>query len=245
MLLALEIGHTIAIVERDETESLFAAGAITFMYTKSNGIVLYFQVHNEVRTTMKSQERLRNVFAYVMGMPIVHRSGKDHAAIYLMANEVFNSVYMSIYTKLRFKKFIDPNQEGRSAPKPVLTIKKCTSVFNTFFIQNDKDGMVWLSIEDTETFRNSSTWQMSLMNPDFDVDENTGKATICDNVFCQFPNGITYEEYDCIKEGLFAFEKDVFFKGYIGEIPKTLNNFADFNNTNDFTIYYFRFYNIA
>jgi hypothetical protein len=51
---------------------------------------------------------------------------------------------------------------------------------------------------------------MSLMNPDYDVDEDTGKATICDNVFCLYPNGITYEEYDCINEGLFLFEKDVF-----------------------------------
>ena len=30
-----------------------------------------------------------------------------------------------------------------------------------------------------------------------------------------------------------------------GEIPKTLNNFAVFNNTNDFTIYRKKFYNIA
>ena len=89
-------------------------------------------------------------------------------------------------------------------------IKKCTSVFSTFFIQKDKDRMVWLSIEDTETFRNSGTWQLSLMDPDFDVDGNTGNATICDNVFCQFPNGITYEEYSCINEGLFPFEKEVF-----------------------------------
>ena len=84
------------------------------------------------------------------------------------------------------------------------------SVFNTFFIQKDKDGMVWLSIEDTQTIRNSSTWQMSLMDPDFNVDENTGKATISENIFCQFPNGFTYEEYNCINEGLFLFEKDVF-----------------------------------
>ena len=46
MRLALDFGHTLAIVEGDETKSLFAAGAITFMYTKDNGIVLYFQVHN-------------------------------------------------------------------------------------------------------------------------------------------------------------------------------------------------------
>ena len=46
MRLALEVENTIAIVEGNETKSLFAAGAITFMYTKNNGIVLYFQVHN-------------------------------------------------------------------------------------------------------------------------------------------------------------------------------------------------------
>ena len=62
-----------------------------------------------------------------------------------------------------------------------------------------------------ETLRNSSTWHMSLMNPDYNVNEETGKATICDNVFCQYPNEITYDKYDCINEGLSAFEKDVFF----------------------------------
>ena len=31
----------------------------------------------------------------------------------------------------------------------------------------------------------------------------------------------------------------------IGEIPKTLNNFAVFNHTNDFTIYRNQFYNIT
>ena len=31
----------------------------------------------------------------------------------------------------------------------------------------------------------------------------------------------------------------------IGEIPITLNNFAIFKNTNDFTIYWNAFYNIA
>jgi hypothetical protein len=40
MLLAIEIAHTILIVEIDETEFLVAVGAITFMYTKANGIVL-------------------------------------------------------------------------------------------------------------------------------------------------------------------------------------------------------------
>jgi hypothetical protein len=74
MLLALEIGHTIAIVEiLDETESMFAAGAITFMYTKSNGIVLYFQVHDELR-----RSGFGIYLLYLMGMRIVHRSGKDH-----------------------------------------------------------------------------------------------------------------------------------------------------------------------
>ena len=127
-----------------------------------------------------------------------------------MANEVLNAASISFYTKLGFKKFVDPNQEDRSVPKSVLTIKKCMSVFSTFFIQKDKERMVWLLIEDTETFRNLGTWQMSLIDPDFDVDENTGNATICDNVFCQFPNGITYKEYNCINKGLFLFEKDVF-----------------------------------
>jgi hypothetical protein len=73
MLLALEIGHTIAIVEIDETESMFAAGAITFMCTKSNGIVLYFRVHNELR-----RSGFGIYLLYLMGMRIVHRSGKDH-----------------------------------------------------------------------------------------------------------------------------------------------------------------------
>ena len=207
MLLALEIGHTIAIVEKDETESAFSAGAITFMNSKTSGIVLYcFQVHDDYR-----RSGFGTYLLYLMGMTIVHCPGKDHAAIHLMANEVLNSVSISFYTKLGFKKLIDPNQEGKSIPKLVLTIKKCTSVFNTFFIQKDKDGMVWLSIEDMESFRNSGTWQMSLMDPDFDVDKNTGKeATICDDFFCQFPNGITYEEYDCINGGLFLFKKDVF-----------------------------------
>ena len=117
---------------------------------------------------------------------------------------------MSFYTKLGFKKYVDPNQGSKSVSKPVLMIKKCTSVFDTFFIQNDKDGMIWLSIEDLQTIRNAGTWQMSLMDPDFIVDEYTGKATISENVFCQFPNGITHEEYNCINEGLFLFEMDFF-----------------------------------
>jgi GNAT superfamily N-acetyltransferase len=213
MLLALEIGHTIAIVQGDETESLFAAAAITFMYSKNNGIALYFVVHDDYR-----RSGFGTYLLYLMGKAIVHRSGKDHAAIHLMANELLNPVSMSFYTKLGFEIYVDPNHEGTRYPKPVLTIMKCTSVFNTFFIQDDndeKDNMVWLSIEGTETLRNSSTWHMSLINPDYDVDEETGKATICDNVFCQYPNGITYDEYDCINEGLFAFEKDVFFNDVV------------------------------
>ena len=65
---------------------------------------------------------------HLMGKAIVHRSGKDHAAIHLMANELLNPVSMSFYTKLGFKKYVDPNHEGTRYPKPVLTIKKCTSV---------------------------------------------------------------------------------------------------------------------
>ena len=134
------------------------------MYSKNNGIVLYFLVHDEYR-----RSSFGTYLLYLMGKTIVHRSGKDHAAIHLMANELLNSVSMSFYTKLGFEKYVDPNHEGKSYPKPVLMIKKSTSVFNTtFFIQenkNGKDGMVWLSIEDTETFRNSSTWHMSLINP--------------------------------------------------------------------------------
>ena len=178
MFLALEIGHTIAIVEGDETVSLFAAAAITFMYTKNNGIVLYFVVHDEYR-----RSGFGTYLLYLMGKAIVHRSGKDHTAIHLMANEHLNPVSMSFYTKLGFEKLVDPNHESKSYPKPVLTIKKCTSVFNTFSIQDDndeKDNMVWLSIEDTKTFWNSSTWHMSLINPEYDVNEETGKATICD-----------------------------------------------------------------
>ena len=56
---------------------------------------------------------------YLMGMTIVHRSGKDHAAIHLMANELSNPVSMSFYTKLGFKKYVDPYQEGKSVSKPV------------------------------------------------------------------------------------------------------------------------------
>ena len=42
MLLALDIGHTITIVESDDTGSIFVLGAITFMYSKNNGIALFF-----------------------------------------------------------------------------------------------------------------------------------------------------------------------------------------------------------
>ena len=45
MLLALDIGHTIAILETDEKQFKNVVGAITFMYTKNNGIVLFFEVH--------------------------------------------------------------------------------------------------------------------------------------------------------------------------------------------------------
>jgi hypothetical protein len=45
----------------------------------------------------------------------------------------------------------------------------------------------------------------------FEVDEETGKAPICDNVFCQFPDAISYGDYDCINEGLFTSERSVFF----------------------------------
>ena len=70
--------------------------------------------------------------------------------------------------------------------------------------------MVWLSIEDSNTFRNSGTWQISIMDPFFEVDEETRKASICDNVFCQFPDAISYEDYDCINEGLFLSERSFF-----------------------------------
>ena len=68
MLLALEIGHTIAIVECNETESMHTAGAITFMYTKNNGIALYFQVHDDFR-----RSGFGTYLLYLMGMTIVHR----------------------------------------------------------------------------------------------------------------------------------------------------------------------------
>jgi GNAT superfamily N-acetyltransferase len=181
LVLALEIGHTIAIVEGDETDSLAALAAITFMYTENSGIVLFFSVDEEYR-----RSGFGTFLLYLMGKTIVHRSGKDHAAIYMMANELLNPVSMSFYTKLGFKKCIDPNQEGKPIPEPVTTIKECTSVCNTFFIRDDKDikdGMVSLSIRDTETSRNTNTWQITLMNPVYDVDQDTEKATICDKYF--------------------------------------------------------------
>ena len=51
---------------------------------------------------------------HLMGMTIVNRSGKDHAAIHLMANELLNSVSMSFYTKLGFKKYVDPSNAAES-----------------------------------------------------------------------------------------------------------------------------------
>ena len=71
--------------------------------------------------------------------------------------------------------------------------------------------MFWLLIEDTGTLLNFISSQMSLIYPTVVVDEDTGKAAVCDNVYCQFPNGLMYEEYHCINENLFVFEKDVFF----------------------------------
>jgi GNAT superfamily N-acetyltransferase len=182
MLLALDIVHTIAIFETDKKEFMHVVGAITFMYTKNNGILLYFEVHDDFR-----RSSFGTYLIHLMGLTISHRSGKDHAAIYLNANEVMNSVSMLFYTKLGFQKFVDSTQHERPVPKPVALIKRSTSVFNTFFEWKNKDGMVWLSIEDSNIFRNSGTWQISIMNPFFDVDEETGKVTICNYVFCKFP----------------------------------------------------------
>lgn len=138
MLLALEIGHTIAIVENDETKSLFAVGAIvTFiMYTKSNGIVLYLQIHDDFR-----RSGFGTYLLHLMGMTIVHRSGKDHAGVYLLANDVDNRTSMLFYAKLGFEKFINPNQKGKPVQRPVTVIKKCTSAFNTFSFKRKK--MEW------------------------------------------------------------------------------------------------------
>ena len=182
LLLALDIGHTIAIVDMDEKQFMNVAGAIPFLNSRNNGIVLFFEVHDDFR-----RSSFGTYLLYLMGKLIVHRSGKEHAAIYLMANEVLNSDSMWLfYTKLGFQKFVDPTQNERPIPKPVALIKRSTSVFNTFFEWKDKDGMVWLSIEDSNTFRNSGTWQMSIMSPIIGVDEEIGKATICDNFFVNF-----------------------------------------------------------
>ena len=65
------------------------------MYTKNNGTVLYFQVHDDFR-----RSGFGTYLLYLMGMTIVHRSGKDHAAIYLMVYAVLNSVSMSFTPSL-------------------------------------------------------------------------------------------------------------------------------------------------
>jgi hypothetical protein len=149
------------------------------MYMKANGIVLYLQVHNAF-----CRRGFGTYLLYLVGMTIAHRTGKDHAAgICLLANEKDNKISMSFFTKLGFKKFVDPSQVEKPIPKPVALIKKCTSVFNTIFTQEKDDGMVRLSIEDTGTLQNSITWQMSLMNPNIVVDKDTGKAAVCDNVY--------------------------------------------------------------
>ena len=82
MLLALDIGHTIAILEIDEEGFMQVVGAITFMYTKNNGIVLFFEVHDVFR-----RSSFGTYLIHLMGSTISYRSGKDHAAIYLMANQ--------------------------------------------------------------------------------------------------------------------------------------------------------------
>ena len=128
LLLALEIGHTIAIVvENDETKPLFAIGDITFMYTKADGIVLYLHVHNAF-----CRSGFGTYLLYLMGMTIAYRTGKDRAGIYLLANEKENKVSMSFYAKLGFEKLVDPNQVEKPILRPVALIEKCTFVFNTF-----------------------------------------------------------------------------------------------------------------
>ena len=53
---------------------------------------------------------------------------------------------------------------------------------------------------------------MSLMNPDVVFNEETGKASACDAVYCQYPCGLNYADFCCVNEELPLFQNEVFFK---------------------------------
>ena len=187
LLLALEIGHTIAIVGNDETKPLFAIGAITFMYTKANDILLYLHVHNAFR-----RSGFGTCLLYLMGMTIPYRTCKDCAGIYWLANEKENMVSMSFYAQLGFEKLVDPNQVEKPIPRPVALIKN--AFLSSIPFLPKRRMMVWFGYR----LKTQEPFRISLMNPTIVVDKATGNAAVCDNVYCQFPNGLTYGEYHCI-----------------------------------------------
>jgi hypothetical protein len=83
-------------------------------------------------------------------------------------------------------------------------------MYNIFF--DHGDCMVWLFISDFQKLPPlAKTCQMSLMNPDVVFDKETGKASVCDAVYCQFPSGLTYAELCGVNERLPLFQNEVFF----------------------------------
>ena len=127
----------------------------------------------------------------------------------MLANGDQNQESLSFYRKLGFDQYDDPKQE-QPLPKAAWLIRKCTSVYNTFF--NHGEGMVWFYISDFHKLPLAETCQMSLMDPDVVFNEETGKASVCNAVYCQYPCGLTYAELCCVNEELPLFQNEIFFK---------------------------------
>jgi ribosomal protein S18 acetylase RimI-like enzyme len=207
MLLALKVGHTIAILDYNGLKPLRAIGAITFIYARSKmltGIVLYLNVDAEFR-----RSGFGSYLISLMGSMISYRTNKNEVAICLYANSHQNQTSLSFYRKLGFVQYEDPKQE-RPLPKAARLIMKCTSVYNTFFDQDE--GMIWLYISDFHDLPLAETCQMSIMNPDVVINEETGKVSVCDATYCQYPCGLIYADLCCVNEDLPLFQNEVFSK---------------------------------
>ena len=50
------------------------------------------------------------------------------------------------------------------------------------------------------------------MNPDVVFNEETGKASVRDAVYCQFSCGLNYADFCCVNEELPLFQNEIFFK---------------------------------